>query len=113
LRFKAIAEEKIAAIGETSWRYSLTHAYFLVRRGQSRGVEKWKSKEVVHSLPASSFAKATAGQEEPAATTCVISPVKSYLWDEPVPKRIAAQLKGRNHNGNSRKRITAFEQGFG
>jgi hypothetical protein len=29
----------------------------LVRRDQIRGIHKWKSNEVVHSLPASSFAQ--------------------------------------------------------
>jgi len=45
------------------------------------------------------------------ATTPVVSPVKSNLWREPVPRRTVHQSKERNHNGNQKKWITAFEQG--
>jgi len=45
------------------------------------------------------------------ATTPVVSPVKSNLWREPVPRRTVHQSEERNHNGNQKKWITAFEQG--
>ena len=55
------------------------------------GIQKWKSKEVAHSLPASSFAAATADKEDRRN-------MRSVRSDE------------RKENGDQTKRITAIEQ---